>query len=168
MHHSVRYLYSKYQLNNLLLRYLNKTLQFGSFFMKGIWTATEWEKRNMCRCFLWSCAASMTRFSHGLLSKRWHWCCWIKEPAEITLWTPLDPIQTMSFKRPTSEMNLASGCPLFAPLNCLESNFAYVRDNTAFVTIKVDTQGLYTGAGWIHWHSWQFDIQNGQYIEMTF
>ena len=56
-----------------------------------------------------------------------------------------DP-NSMSFKRPTSEMNLASGCPLFAPLNCLESNFAYVRDNTAFVTIKVDTQGLYTGA----------------------
>ena len=47
-----------------------------------------------------------------------------------------------SFKRPVSDMNIASGCPLFVPLNLLESNRSYVKDDTAFVKIIVDTQGL--------------------------
>ena len=52
-----------------------------------------------------------------------------------------DP-NSSSFKRPVSEMNIASGCPLFIPLNLLESNKTYVKDDTAFVKIIVDTQGL--------------------------
>ena len=47
-----------------------------------------------------------------------------------------------SFKRPVSDMNIASGCPLFVPLNLLKSNRSYVKDDTAFVKIIVDTQGL--------------------------
>ena len=52
-----------------------------------------------------------------------------------------DP-NSSSFKRPVSEMNVASGCPLFAPLNLLESNRTYIKDDTAFVKIIVDTHGL--------------------------
>ena len=52
-----------------------------------------------------------------------------------------DP-NSSSFKRPVSEMNIASGCPLFVPLNLLESNKTYIKDNTAFIKIIVDTQGL--------------------------
>ena len=47
-----------------------------------------------------------------------------------------------SFKRPVSEMNIASGCPLFVPLNLLKTKHTYVKDDTAFVKIIVDTQGL--------------------------
>ena len=52
-----------------------------------------------------------------------------------------DP-NSSSFKRPVSEMNIASGCPLFVPLNLLESNRTFVKNNTAFFKIIVDTQGL--------------------------
>ena len=52
-----------------------------------------------------------------------------------------DP-NSSSFKKPVSEMNIASGCPLFVPLNLLESNRMYIKDDTAFVKIIVDTQGL--------------------------
>ena len=53
-----------------------------------------------------------------------------------------DP-NSSSFKRPVSEMNIASGCPLFTPLSLLESNKTYIKDDTAFVKIIVDTQGLH-------------------------
>ena len=52
-----------------------------------------------------------------------------------------DP-NSSSFKRPVSEMNIASGCPLFVPLDHLESNRMYIKDDTAFVKIIVDMQGL--------------------------
>ncbi|CAL1536553.1 unnamed protein product [Lymnaea stagnalis] len=54
------------------------------------------------------------------------------------------PDQTSSsFKRPTSEMNIASGCPLFLPLDKLHNRmFGYLRDDTIFVKIIVDTDGL--------------------------
>lgn len=52
-----------------------------------------------------------------------------------------DP-QSSSFRRPVSEMNIASGCPRFLPLNLLEANGTYVVDDTLFVKIIVDTQGL--------------------------
>lgn len=55
-----------------------------------------------------------------------------------------DPTST-SFKRPTSDMNIASGCPLFMPLAHLDSNqHAFVRDDTAFIHITVDTSGIDT------------------------
>ncbi|CAH1271320.1 TRAF2 [Branchiostoma lanceolatum] len=50
-----------------------------------------------------------------------------------------DPTSS-SFKRPTSDMNIASGCPLFMPLSQLESTrHAYVRDDAIFLKIIVDT-----------------------------
>ncbi|XP_070570590.1 TNF receptor-associated factor 2-like isoform X2 [Ptychodera flava] len=53
-----------------------------------------------------------------------------------------DP-NSSSFKRPTGDMNIASGCPLFMPLSMLESSqHAYVKDNTAFLRVIVDTHDL--------------------------
>ncbi|XP_013381595.1 TNF receptor-associated factor 2-like [Lingula anatina] len=53
-----------------------------------------------------------------------------------------DPTSS-SFKRPTSEMNIASGCPLFCPLSHLQdSRHAYVKDDTMFIRIIVDCSGL--------------------------
>lgn len=49
-----------------------------------------------------------------------------------------DP-SSSSFKRPTSEMNIASGCPLFLPLSYLEnSGVTYVKDDIAFLKIMVE------------------------------
>ncbi|XP_078604260.1 TNF receptor-associated factor 2-like [Branchiostoma floridae x Branchiostoma japonicum] len=53
-----------------------------------------------------------------------------------------DPTSS-SFKRPTSDMNIASGCPLFVPLSQLESTrHAYVRDDAIFLKIIVDTSDI--------------------------
>ena len=53
-----------------------------------------------------------------------------------------DPTSS-SFKRPTTEMNIASGCPLLMPLTTLDTqNNAYVKDNTAFVKIIVNCEDL--------------------------
>ncbi|XP_077986458.1 TNF receptor-associated factor 2-like [Glandiceps talaboti] len=53
-----------------------------------------------------------------------------------------DPTSS-SFKRPTGDMNIASGCPLFMPLNIIESGRqALVKDDTAFIRISVDTSDL--------------------------
>ncbi|KAK0063444.1 TNF receptor-associated factor 2 [Biomphalaria pfeifferi] len=53
-----------------------------------------------------------------------------------------DPTSS-SFKRPTTEMNIASGCPLFLPLEKLHNRqHGYLRDDTLFVKILVDTDGL--------------------------
>ena len=42
-----------------------------------------------------------------------------------------DPTSS-SFKRPSSEMNIASGCPLFLPLAKLDNPSSYVKENAAF------------------------------------
>ena len=47
-----------------------------------------------------------------------------------------DP-ESSSFQRPTNNMNVASGSPLFMPLDGL-SNRAYVKDDTMFIKIIVD------------------------------
>ncbi|XP_070531909.1 TNF receptor-associated factor 2-like [Ptychodera flava] len=53
-----------------------------------------------------------------------------------------DP-NSSSFKRPTSDLNTASGCPLFLPLSLLDSDrSAYVKDDVAFLRISVDTSDL--------------------------
>lgn len=53
-----------------------------------------------------------------------------------------DPTSS-SFKRPTTEMNIASGCPLLMPLSSLDSNgHAYVKDNTAYIKIAVNCDDL--------------------------
>ena len=53
-----------------------------------------------------------------------------------------DP-SSSSFRRPQSEMNIASGCPLFCPLSSLTSDqHAYVKDDTMYIKIVVDTAEL--------------------------
>ncbi|KAL8562405.1 hypothetical protein ACOMHN_066119 [Nucella lapillus] len=53
-----------------------------------------------------------------------------------------DPTSS-SFKRPTSEMNIASGCPVFIPLAKLTNpQHGYLKDNTMFIKIIVETEGL--------------------------
>ena len=55
-----------------------------------------------------------------------------------------DP-NSSSFRRPTSDMNVASGCPMFLPVRQLEANLdKYVRDDTMFIKITVDTSELPT------------------------
>ena len=51
-----------------------------------------------------------------------------------------DP-NSASFQRPRREMNIASGCPLFCALTELNKH-AYVRDDTMFMKIIVDTSDL--------------------------
>ncbi|XP_070532241.1 TNF receptor-associated factor 2-like [Ptychodera flava] len=53
-----------------------------------------------------------------------------------------DP-NSSSFKRPTGDMNIASGCPLFMPLTMLDDGkHAYVKDDTAFLRITIDTSDI--------------------------
>ncbi|XP_060768817.1 TNF receptor-associated factor 2 isoform X3 [Neoarius graeffei] len=51
-------------------------------------------------------------------------------------------ISSTSFQRPISEMNIASGCPLFCPLAKLAGKSSYVRDDTIFIKAIVDLTGL--------------------------
>ncbi|KAJ7339334.1 TNF receptor-associated factor 1 [Desmophyllum pertusum] len=51
-----------------------------------------------------------------------------------------DP-SSSSFQRPRRETNIASGCPTLCPLSEL-NNHAYVRDDTMFLKIIVDTTDL--------------------------
>ncbi|KAJ8285629.1 hypothetical protein GJAV_G00029060 [Gymnothorax javanicus] len=49
-------------------------------------------------------------------------------------------LSSSSFHRPVSDMNVASGCPLFFPLAKLHSpRHAYVKDDTLFIKCIVDT-----------------------------
>ena len=53
-----------------------------------------------------------------------------------------DPTSS-SFKKPTHEMNIASGCPLFVALTLLENDgYAYVKDDCLFVKVIVDVNDL--------------------------
>uniref|UniRef100_A0A3B1K2Y0 TNF receptor-associated factor n=1 Tax=Astyanax mexicanus TaxID=7994 RepID=A0A3B1K2Y0_ASTMX len=51
-------------------------------------------------------------------------------------------ISSSSFQRPVSDMNIASGCPLFCPLSKLDSKNSYIRDDTIFIKAIVDLTGL--------------------------
>ncbi len=51
-----------------------------------------------------------------------------------------DP-QSSSFQKPVNDMNLASGCPLFIPVDALDKK-GFVKDDTLFVCIKVDCTNL--------------------------
>uniref|UniRef100_A0A8C5AXV0 TNF receptor-associated factor n=1 Tax=Gadus morhua TaxID=8049 RepID=A0A8C5AXV0_GADMO len=51
-------------------------------------------------------------------------------------------ISSSSFQRPVSDMNIASGCPLFCPLLKLDSKNSYIRDDTIFIKAIVDLTGL--------------------------
>ena len=46
-----------------------------------------------------------------------------------------------SFQRPRNEMNIASGCPMFAPLSVL-NNSSYVKEDTMFLKCQINTTGL--------------------------
>ena len=46
-----------------------------------------------------------------------------------------------SFQRPQRETNIPSGCPTFFPIEEL-NNHAYVREDTMFLRIIVDTSDL--------------------------
>ena len=53
-----------------------------------------------------------------------------------------DPTSS-SFKRPTSEMNIASGCPLFMRQAQLDQTSpSYVKDDIAFIRVVVDCGDL--------------------------
>ena len=53
-----------------------------------------------------------------------------------------DP-NSSSFKRPRSEMNIASGLPVFCPLSkILVHDCQYVKNNTMFIRVIVDTKNL--------------------------
>uniref|UniRef100_A0A1A8MXH2 TNF receptor-associated factor n=1 Tax=Nothobranchius pienaari TaxID=704102 RepID=A0A1A8MXH2_9TELE len=51
-------------------------------------------------------------------------------------------VSSSSFQRPVSDMNIASGCPLFCPLSKLDSKNSYIRDDTIFIKTIVDPTGL--------------------------
>ncbi|XP_075903184.1 TNF receptor-associated factor 2 isoform X2 [Nelusetta ayraudi] len=51
-------------------------------------------------------------------------------------------ISSSSFQRPVSDMNIASGCPLFCTLSKLDSKNSYIRDDTIFIKAIVDLTGL--------------------------
>ncbi len=55
-----------------------------------------------------------------------------------------DP-NSASFRRPTSDMNVASGCPMFLPLRQLDRNLdKYIQDDTLFLKVTIDTSELPT------------------------
>ncbi|XP_069465867.1 TNF receptor-associated factor 2 isoform X2 [Ambystoma mexicanum] len=51
-------------------------------------------------------------------------------------------VTSSSFQRPVSDMNIASGCPLFCPISKLESKNSYMREDTIFIKAIVDLTGL--------------------------
>lgn len=51
-------------------------------------------------------------------------------------------ISSSSFQRPVSDMNIASGCPLFCPFSKLDCKNSYIRDDTIFIKVIVDLTGL--------------------------
>ena len=46
-----------------------------------------------------------------------------------------------SFQQPSHDMNVASGCPKFAPLSILDDS-SYIKDDTMFLKCIVDTTGM--------------------------
>ncbi|XP_043354980.1 TNF receptor-associated factor 2 isoform X6 [Dermochelys coriacea] len=51
-------------------------------------------------------------------------------------------VMSSSFQRPVTEMNVASGCPLFCPVSKMEAKNSYVRDDAIFIKAIVDLTGL--------------------------
>ncbi|XP_026514263.1 TNF receptor-associated factor 2 [Terrapene carolina triunguis] len=51
-------------------------------------------------------------------------------------------VTSTSFQRPVTEMNIASGCPLFCPVSKMEAKNSYVRDDAIFIKAIVDLTGL--------------------------
>lgn len=51
-------------------------------------------------------------------------------------------VSSSSFQQPISEMNIASGCPLFCPLAKLAGKSPYLKEDTIFIKAIVDLTGL--------------------------
>ncbi|XP_006900652.1 PREDICTED: TNF receptor-associated factor 2 [Elephantulus edwardii] len=51
-------------------------------------------------------------------------------------------VTSSSFQRPVSDMNIASGCPLFCPVSKMEAKNSYVRNDAIFIKAIVDLTGL--------------------------
>jgi TNF receptor-associated factor 2 len=52
-------------------------------------------------------------------------------------------IKSSSFQRPNSEMNIASGIPMFFPLTKIqEKENSYIREDTMFIKVMVDFVGI--------------------------
>ena len=56
--------------------------------------------------------------------------CFKPEPSSSSFWKPL------------SDMNIASGCPKFAPLSII-SDTSYVKEDTMFFKVVIDSSGLH-------------------------
>ncbi|XP_033106145.1 TNF receptor-associated factor 3-like [Anneissia japonica] len=66
-----------------------------------------------------------------------------QDDGKLTLSDSFKPdTRSSSFKRPTGDMNIASRCPLFVSQDILK-NSVYVKDDTMFLKMIVDTTGLY-------------------------
>lgn len=50
--------------------------------------------------------------------------------------------ESSSFQRPVSDMNVASGCPQFAKLSCLEDE-NYTKDDVIFIKCLIDTSKIF-------------------------
>ena len=65
-----------------------------------------------------------------------------KSPEDVVDAFRPDP-NSSSFKKPTTPMNVASGCPLFMPLALLNNPAnSYVKDDCMFIKISVDLTDL--------------------------
>lgn len=62
-------------------------------------------------------------------------------------------LSSASFHRPVSEMNVASGCPLFFPLGKLRSpKHGYCKDDTIYIKCVVDISS-WTMKAWLLWRT---------------
>lgn len=70
--------------------------------------------------------------------------CLINQQGENHVIDSFRPDQTSSsFKRPTSDMNIASGCPLFVRLDDLTNpKNGYLKDDTLFIKVIIDTSDI--------------------------
>ena len=70
--------------------------------------------------------------------------CLINQQGGDHIMDSFRPDQTSSsFKRPTSDMNIASGCPLFVRLEDLTNGKnGYMKDDTLFIKVIIDTADI--------------------------
>ncbi|CAF2134905.1 unnamed protein product [Rotaria magnacalcarata] len=71
-------------------------------------------------------------------------CLYDQTPAQRHIIDSFRPdIKSNSFQRPRSDMNIASGIPKFFPLEMIQKEEnPYVRDDTMFIKIMVDFEGM--------------------------
>ena len=67
-----------------------------------------------------------------------------QSPAQRHISETFQPeVNSSSFQRPTSGMNVASGCPRFVSHELLESRRnAYLKDGVIYLKVSVDRMGL--------------------------